>query len=170
MVQSPRGHVIFQDVYQINRCLVSRLYPSRDVERKTIIPRKGLVSPPIFLLSLTRKTLIKAITNLNSSWMSWVHRPLMNSTQSPRDDQRNISVLLLLERRFRLGNCTLKPRRKLLISWIILWLVCLSSYSSSIWIPTSPPPTLCCHSTTPPSAATSPYLASLPLLSPPSSS
>jgi hypothetical protein len=44
MVQSPRSHVIFQDVYQINRCLVSRLYPSRDVEWETIIPRKGLVS------------------------------------------------------------------------------------------------------------------------------
>jgi hypothetical protein len=47
MVQSPRGHVIFQDVHQINRCLVSRLYPSRDVEWKTIIPRKGLVSTPL---------------------------------------------------------------------------------------------------------------------------
>jgi hypothetical protein len=46
MVQSPRSHVIVQDVHQINRRLVSRLYPSRDVERKTIIPRKGLVSTP----------------------------------------------------------------------------------------------------------------------------
>lgn len=45
MVQSPRSHVIFQDVHQINRCLVSRLYPSRDAQRETIIPRKGLVSP-----------------------------------------------------------------------------------------------------------------------------
>ena len=55
MVQSPRGHVIFQDVYQINRCLVSRLYPSRDAERETIIPRKGLVSNPFFLRRLRRK-------------------------------------------------------------------------------------------------------------------
>jgi len=76
---------------------------------------------------------MKAITNLNSSWMSWEHRPLMNSTPSLRDDQRNISVLLLLERRFRLGNCTLKPRRKLLISWIILWLVCLFSPPLSLF-------------------------------------
>jgi hypothetical protein len=50
MVQSPRSHVIFQDVHQINRCLVSRLYPSRDVEWETIIPRKGLVSPSPSLL------------------------------------------------------------------------------------------------------------------------
>jgi hypothetical protein len=50
MVQSPRSHVIVQDVHQINRRLVSRLYPSRDVEWKTIIPRKGLVSPSPSLL------------------------------------------------------------------------------------------------------------------------
>jgi hypothetical protein len=52
MVQSPRSHVIFQDVHQINRCLVSRLYPSRDVEWETIIPRKGLVSTPLLSFSI----------------------------------------------------------------------------------------------------------------------
>ena len=133
MVQSPRSHVIFQDVHQIDRCLVSRLYSGRDAQRETIIPRKGLVSPstPSFPI-LFGTTLMLVIISSSSFWMSWVHRPLTNSTLLPRDDQRNISVRFLLGRRFRLGNYIPKHRRKLLISWIILWPVRL--LSSSLFI------------------------------------
>ena len=44
MVPGPRSHAFFQNVHQVNRRLVSRMYPRRDAQRQAPFPGQGLVS------------------------------------------------------------------------------------------------------------------------------